>query len=146
MKKVYLILILLAITISNVIAQNTPSDKIVGIWMSQEKDGKIEIYKSNNKYFGKLIWGKTMYEADGVTSKKDDKNKDKNLRSRKLKDLIILTDFVYQDGVWDNGEIYDAYSGKTYSCTMKLTNGKLDIRGYIGISLLGRTAIWEKVK
>ena len=72
-----------------------------------------------------------MYEADGVTSKKDDKNKDKNLRSRKLKDLIILTDFVYRDGVWDDGEIYDAYSGKTYSCTMKLTNDKLTLRGIL---------------
>jgi uncharacterized protein (DUF2147 family) len=146
MKKIYLALTLVVLTVSHVVAQNAPSDKILGIWLSEEKDGKIEIYKSGNKYFGKLIWGKTMYEADGITSKKDDLNKDKNLRSRKLKDLVILTNFVYSDGIWDDGEIYDAYSGKTYNCTMKLTNGKLNIRGYIGISLLGRTAIWEKIK
>lgn len=142
----YLALILLILTISNVVAQNTPSDKIEGVWLSEEKDVKIEIYKSGNKYFGKLIWGKTMYEADGKTSKKDVKNKNEKLRSRNLKDLIMLKDFEYNDGVWDGGEIYDAYSGKTYSCTMKLEKGKLNIRGYIGISLLGRTAIWEKVK
>ncbi|SEO55114.1 Uncharacterized conserved protein, DUF2147 family [Flavobacterium sp. CF108] len=146
MKKMYLALILLILTISNVVAQNTPSDKIEGVWLSEEKDVKIEIYKSGNKYFGKLIWGKTMYEADGKTSKKDVKNKNEKLRSRNLKDLIMLKDFEYNDGVWDGGEIYDAYSGKTYSCTMKLEKGKLNIRGYIGISLLGRTAIWEKVK
>jgi len=70
MKKMYLALILIVLTISNVVAQNTPSDKIVGTWLSEEKDVKIEIYKSGNKYFGKLIWGKTMYEADGKTSKK----------------------------------------------------------------------------
>ncbi|WP_231129646.1 DUF2147 domain-containing protein [Flavobacterium sufflavum] len=109
--------------------------------MSEEKDVKIEIYKSGDKYFRKLIWGKTMYEADGKTSKKDVKNKNEKLRSRNLKDLIMLKDFEYNDGVWDGGEIYDTYSGKTYSCTMKLEKGKLNIRGYIGISLLGRTAL-----
>jgi len=146
MKKIYLALVLLVLTISNAVAQNAPSDKIIGIWLSEEKDVKIEVYKFENKYFGKLIWGKTMYEADGKTSKKDVKNKNEKLRSRNLKDLIMLKDFEYHDGVWDGGEIYDAYSGKTYSCTMKLENGKLNIRGYIGISLLGRTAIWERVK
>jgi len=114
--------------------------------MSQEKDGKIEIYKSGNKYFGKLIWGKTMYESDGSTSKKDVKNKDEKLRGRNLKDLLMLKNFIYNDEVWEGGEIYDPYSGKTYSCTMKISDGKLNIRGYIGISLLGRTAIWERIK
>ncbi|MFW0717532.1 DUF2147 domain-containing protein [Pedobacter sp. N23S346] len=146
MKKIYLVLILSVLSIFNAMAQNASSDKILGIWMSQEKDGKIEIYKSDNKYFGKLIWGKTMYEADGSTSKKDVKNKDEKLRSRNLKDLLMLKNFKYNDGVWDNGEIYDPYSGKTYSCTMKISDGKLNIRGYIGISLLGRTAIWERAK
>jgi len=146
MKKTYLALTLLVLTISHVVAQNTPSDKILGIWLSEEKDGKIEIYKSGNKYFGKLIWGKTMYEADGKTSKKDLQNKNEKLKSRHLKDLIMLTDFEYSNGIWDGGEIYDPYSGKTYSCTMKLVKDKLSIRGYIGISLLGRTAIWGKVK
>lgn len=146
MKKIYLALTLSVLSIVNALAQNAPSDKILGIWLSQEKDGKIEIYKSENKYFGKLIWGKTMYEADGSTSKKDVKNKDEKLRSRNLKDLLMLKNFKYDDGVWDGGEIYDPYSGKTYSCTMKIADGKLNIRGYIGISLLGRTAVWEKVK
>jgi len=146
MKKIYLVITLFVLIFSGAVAQNTPSDKVLGIWLSQEKDGKIEIYKTGNKYFGKLIWGKTMYEADGKTSKKDVKNKNENLRSRNLKDLIMLKDFEYKEGVWDDGEIYDPFSGKTYSCTMKLVDGKLNIRGYIGISLLGRTEVWEKVK
>jgi len=146
MKKIYLTLMLSVLSIFNAMSQNAPSDKILGIWLSEDKDGKIEIYKSENKYFGKLIWGKTMYEADGVTSKKDVKNKNEKLRSRNLKDLPMLKNFTYSDRVWDGGEIYDPFSGKTYSCTMKMSDGKLNIRGYIGISLLGRTAVWEKVK
>jgi len=146
MRRILLAVTLFVISIFNAMAQNAPSDKILGIWMSQEKDGKIEIYKSENKYFGKLIWGKTMYEADGSTSKKDVKNKDEKLRSRNLKDLLMLKNFSYKDGAWEDGEIYDPYSGKTYSCTMKISEGKLNIRGYIGISLLGRTAVWERAK
>lgn len=146
MRKIYLALMLSVLAIYNIAAQNVPSDKILGVWMSQEKDGKIEIYKSGNKYFGKLIWGKTMYESDGSTSKKDVKNKDEKLRGRNLKDLLMLKNFIYNDEVWEGGEIYDPYSGKTYSCTMKISDGKLNIRGYIGISLLGRTAIWERIK
>jgi uncharacterized protein (DUF2147 family) len=146
MKKMYLALMLTVVAISNSLGQNVPSDKILGLWLSEEKDGKIEIYKSENKYFGKLIWGKTMYEADGSTSKKDVKNKDEKLRGRNLKDLLMLKNFKYNGGVWDGGEIYDPYSGKTYSCTMKISDGKLNIRGYVGISLLGRTAVWERAK
>jgi len=113
MKKIYLALIMLSVlSIFNAMSQNAPSDKILGIWLSENKDGKIEIYKSENKYFGKLIWGKTMYEADGATSKKDAKNKNEKLRSRNLKDLPMLKNFTYSDGVWDGGEIYDPFSGK----------------------------------
>jgi len=128
------------------LAQTPEADKILGVWLSEDKTGKIDVYKANGKYFGKLIWGKTMYEPDGTTSRKDVKNKDEKLRTRNLKDLVMLYDFTYHDNVWDGGEIYDPYSGKTYSCTLKLKEEKLNIRGYIGVSLFGRTSVWERVK
>ncbi|MBD1384319.1 DUF2147 domain-containing protein [Mucilaginibacter rigui] len=53
-------------------AQTPEADKILGVWLSEDKTGKIDVYKVNGKYFGKLIWGKTIYEADGTTSRKDD--------------------------------------------------------------------------
>jgi len=69
------------------------------------------------------------------------------LRSRPILGLEILKDFVYEDGKWTDGKIYDPKSGKTYSCNMTLkSNGDLNIRGYIGISLIGRTDVWKKVK
>jgi uncharacterized protein (DUF2147 family) len=121
-------------------------DKVLGVWLSEEKDGKVEIYKAGNKYMGKLIWSNKMYEADGVTSKKDLKNAEEKLRNRNLKDLLLLTDFVFEDGAWTDGKIYDPKSGKTYSSTMKLQGNTLNIRGYVGISLLGRTTVWTRVK
>lgn len=47
---------------------------------------------------------------------------------------------------WDNGEILDPQSGSTYRCQMRLIEGgkKLEVRGYIGISVLGRSQIWVK--
>lgn len=140
MKKLSLVLFLLFVIAANTFAQTS----ILGVWLNENKDAKIEVYKSGNKYFGKLIWGKTMYEADGTTSKKDVENKNEKLRSRNLKDLVILSNFTYHDNVWDGGEIYDPYSGKTYSCTLKLKDGKLNIRGYVGVSLFGRTSVWER--
>ncbi len=79
-------------------------------------------------------------------SEKDTKNPNEKLRSRNLKDLQMLKHFVYDGRIWESGEIYDPGTGKTYSCTMKLKLSKLEIRGYIGISLFGRTVIWQRTK
>lgn len=54
---------------------------------------------------------------------------------------------VKQDGdVWDGGEILDPHNGKTYRVKLKLADGgaKLDVRGYVGFSLLGRTQTWVR--
>jgi uncharacterized protein (DUF2147 family) len=132
--------------ISNALNQNNEADKILGVWLTANKDGKIEIFKVGESYFGKLVWGNDLYEADGKTLKKDTKNEDVSKRSRPLKGLLLLNGFTYKDGSYVDGNIYDPNNGKTYSCKMKLNGDKLDIRGYIGISLLGRTEVWERVK
>jgi uncharacterized protein (DUF2147 family) len=48
---------------------------------------------------------------------------------------------------WSDGEILDPKNGKTYRCDIQLTdNGeKLNVRGYIGITLFGRSQTWERV-
>jgi uncharacterized protein (DUF2147 family) len=145
-----IIFICLLLTVNQLVAQNTAqsnnADMILGTWLTDTKDSKIEIYKSGDHYFGKLIWANEMFEADGKTSKKDTHNPDQGLQSRALQNLVILTNFVYDDETWDNGKIYDPESGKTYSCVMKLKDGKLHIRGYVGFSMFGRTVVWERVK
>ncbi|OYU84040.1 MAG: SIGNAL peptide protein [Flavobacterium sp. BFFFF2] len=126
-------------------AQTAKADQILGVWLSENKEGKIEIYKTaSNTYCGKIVWSKNFYEADGKTLRKDQHNKDESLRSRPIKNMVILTDFVFEDGHWEDGHIYDPKNGKTYSCTIKLEGDALHIRGFIGISLLGRTTIWTR--
>lgn len=144
--KYFLVILVLFSSIIVSLAQ-TAGDKVLGVWLNDEKTGKIEIYRTGDKYYGKLIWGKNLFEADGKTSKKDNKNPDIKLKNKALYNLVILTNFTYNnDGIWENGNIYDPKSGKTYSCQMELINGRLKMTGYIGFTLLGRTVYWDKVR
>ncbi len=126
----------------NLYAQANP-DAILGIWFNEEKDAKIKVFKENGKFYGKIVWQKA---GEGVSSY-DENNPDPELKKRKKVGLIILTNFEFDDGQWEDGEIYDPKSGKTYSCIIKLQkDGNLHVRGYIGISLLGRTTHWTRTE
>ncbi|RVU25722.1 DUF2147 domain-containing protein [Sandaracinomonas limnophila] len=115
------------------------SDQILGEWLSEPKDGKILIFKQGDKYFGKISWSKRV-------SPKDEKNPDPALRSKELLGLVILKNFKFNGEHWESGTIYDPHSGKTYDCTLKLRNQNktLDIRGFVGVSLFGRTSTWTR--
>jgi len=136
--------VILTFLILPCIAQNTNADIIIGEWVNEEKDAKIEIYKSGAVYHGKLIWGVDYLEPDGKTSKKDINNTDEKLQSRLLLNSNILQDFTFDDGVWDHGNMYDPKSGKTYSCVIKIHEDTLEIRSYVGIQLFGKTTYWKR--
>ena len=118
---------------------NSGADAILGEWLSQDKDGKIIIFKQGDQYFGKISWGKTP-------GRKDAKNQDEKLRSRELLGAVILKNFHYTGSSWEKGTIYDPNSGKTYDCILKIKDGNktLDIRGFVGISMFGRTSTWTR--
>ncbi|MBE8721671.1 DUF2147 domain-containing protein [Sphingobacterium pedocola] len=116
------------------------SDPIIGKWQNPSGEGRIEVYKKGDKYFGKLYWIKDA-------AKKDINNPDEKLRSRNIQGLEILTNFTKKSSTYEGGQIYDPKSGKTYSCKMSIKGAdQLDIRGYVGVSLLGRTETWKRVK
>lgn len=124
------------------------ADDVVGVWFNEEKDAKIEIFKCGNKYCGKIIWLKEPNREDG-SEKLDRENPEAKLRSRKIMGLQILEGFEFEgDGEYEDGEIYDPKKGKTYDCLMELSdNGKkLDVRGYVGFSLIGRTTTWTRAQ
>ncbi|RPD42899.1 DUF2147 domain-containing protein [Chitinophaga barathri] len=129
-----------------VYAKAQSADAIVGLWLNEEKDAKIQIYRTGDKYYGKIVWIANAYEADGKTPRKDSKNADASLRNRSIINMVILTDFEYDDGEWEDGKIYDPKSGKTYSSKIKHKGNTLDIRGYVGISMFGRTTVWTKAQ
>ena len=140
--------ILLALTAGLYAQPKAPeADEILGIWLTGSKKGKVEIYKCGDRYCGKLVWLKEPTYEDG-TQKIDKKNPDPALQKRPVKGLNILTDFEYDEDLeWEDGEIYDPENGKTYSCEIWMDEEDrniLNVRGYIGISLIGRTDVWER--
>jgi len=114
-------------------------DAVVGTWMVPAKDGTVQIYKCGNQYCGKLAWLKTPGD-------KDTSNPDPAKRNDLLLGKVILHSFRYDGDEWVNGKIYDPNDGKTYSCLMWLDGiNRLYVKGYIGISLIGRKELWTRV-
>jgi len=122
-------------------------DAILGVWFNAEKDAKIEIYKAGKFYNGKVIWLRNPLDANGKP-KTDIENPDPQLRSRSRLNLIVLTNLAHKTGIkYEKGKIYDPKAGKTYSCQAELNgNDKLNLRGYIGVSLVGKTSEWTRTK
>jgi len=146
MKKMKLqltLVFLLSFLMGPIMAQNA-SDKVLGQWFNEEKDAKVEIYKESGKYYGKVVWLKTPNNEQG-TPKLDKENPDDALKTRPVMGLLLLTDFVFDEDEWEDGEIYDPKSGKTYSCFMEFDSEEvLKIKGYIGVKWVGKTTYWTK--
>lgn len=144
MKKIFLVAIMLLISIVS-FAQKIPQDQIVGIWKSE--DYKIEIFKSDETYSGKLLWSKDMFETDGKTSKKDSKNPNVKLRSRNVQGITHITGLKFKDNEFEDGKLYSFNDGNNYNfkATLKGINS-LETRGYKGISIIGKTVKWMRVK
>jgi uncharacterized protein (DUF2147 family) len=123
-------------------------DAVLGTWLNGTKRGQIQVYKQGGTYFGKIVW--LIEPTDPKTGKPrtDAKNPDASRKSRALLNLNIMYNFKYDGGnLWSDGKIYDPESGKEYNCKMTLTNpNTLEVRGYMGISLLGKTQTWTRVK
>ncbi|MEX8547089.1 MAG: DUF2147 domain-containing protein [Mucilaginibacter sp.] len=125
-------------------AAKAQTDKVEGLWYNDAKTAKVQITKAaNGKFNGKIIWLKDQLENGKPRT--DQLNPDEQLRKRPILGLKILSDFEKEgDDKYVDGKIYDPKNGKTYSCKMTYKGKTLDIRGYIGISLLGRTTVWER--
>jgi len=123
---------------------------IKGVWLNQDEDAHVQIEEKNGKYYGKIVWLKEPIDENTGKPKLDKKNPDEKLKSRPVMGLELLSDFDFDGKTeWTNGKIYDPKSGKTYSCYMTFTDkskNNLKVRGYIGVSLIGRTTNWTRVK
>lgn len=121
---------------------NSPSDAIIGEYWTENKSGKIAMFKCDNKYCGRITWRKD--------NRKDEENPDKTKRGRNVVGIQFLNDFEYSndDDIWLGGTVYSIDNGNTYEGKIWLEhNGEtLKMRGFIGFSFLGRTATLERVK
>lgn len=118
------------------------SGDIVGKWTTIDDDsGKaksiVEIYKkSDGKYYGKIFKLLQKPEHETCVACKDDR------KNKPLVGLEIIRGLNKDGNEFTGGTITDPKSGKTYKCTITRDGDKLNVRGYMGFSLLGRTQTW----
>jgi uncharacterized protein (DUF2147 family) len=120
-----------------VVAADAP---LLGIWMTEPRDGLVQISVAANGILeGRIVGGRDRL-------RKDAKNPDPARREQVLRGQVILRNMRADDeSHWSNGTIYDPDSGRTYSAKLQLLDPEhLKVRGFIGFSLLGRTQVWTR--
>ncbi|HET7331937.1 DUF2147 domain-containing protein [Dyella sp.] len=125
------------------------NDTPVGTWrqiddVTGRPKSVIQITESNGKLEGKVM--QVLLSDDGphpVCKKCEGERKDQPVEG-----MVIMWGVSKDGGVWDGGKILDPKNGKVYSVKLSLADGgqKLDVHGYIGISLLGRSQVWERTQ
>lgn len=122
------------------------ADAIIGVWKTGEGTAMVRIYKNGEKYQGKIVWLKEPNDPATGKPKVDKNHPDEATRTRPILGLINVWGFVFkEDNLWDDGNIYDPKNGNTYSCTIRMENpNTISVRGYIGVSLIGRTDTWTR--
>ena len=119
----------------------------IGTWKTIDDETKqaksyVEIFEKNGKLYGKvskiLTKGKENAKCTECSGA---------LKNKPILGLQILTGLKKEGKEWSGGKIIDPTNGKEYKAKMTLNGSdKLDVRGYIGISLMGRTQTWQRVK
>lgn len=123
------------------------SAQVTGKWKTiDDETGQaksiVEIYESNGKIYGKVVEILNPAKKNSKCTKCKGADKDKPIDG-----LVIIKGLTKDGNEWTDGDILDPNKGKLYSCTIKLDGkDKLDVRGYMGISMLGRTQTWHRVK
>ncbi len=138
---------LLSICMIALVASAAGAQTIFGKWktidpITGNDESIIEVYKKEGKAYAKVI--AIINEADRDKTCINCKGKNKN---KPILGLDILDGLKENGDEWSGGKILDPKNGKYYKCYIKLTEeNTLKLRGYIGISLLGRTEYWYRYK
>lgn len=143
MKKIILSLIIGLTFTSIAFSQMSP----IGVWQAiDDNDGKatshIEIFELDGKLHGKII--KLLEEEEGLLCEK--------CKGDKKDQPVVGMEILWQmkkdkENEWKGGKIMDPENGKEYKCKIKLAEADvLEVRGFIGFSLLGRTQKWIRYK
>jgi uncharacterized protein (DUF2147 family) len=145
LRNIAFLILLLGSALAPVSSRAEESSSPVGLWKTE--DAQIEIFQVDGKLSGKISTLNKEYTSDGI-EKTDISNPDPAKRRRPLIGLVFMSGFTPQaPGRWEHGTIYDPKTGYTYASTLEYAGGDtLRVRGYIGISILGRTVVWTKVK
>ncbi|ACO74863.1 DUF2147 domain-containing protein [Laribacter hongkongensis] len=120
------------------------AEGIAGTWKTIDDETRqpkalVQITENGNEYQGKII--KLFANPDVKCSKCEGDRKDKPVDG-----MTILWGLKKTGETYEGGKILDPKNGKIYDSKAKLVDGgqKLEVRGFMGVSLLGRTQTWDR--
>ena len=138
--------LVLAIIVLAAITVNAAEPSPVGLWrtiddQTGQPKGLVRIREVDGQYEGKI---EKAFPKPGEDPEPKCDKCDGARHNQPVLGMTILWGLTQQGDEYQGGEILDPESGKIYRVKMKLTDGgkKLEVRGFIGISLLGRSQIW----
>lgn len=124
---------------------------ILGIWTTEGAKSQVEIFNCGQQFCARIVSLKDAVYTDPEEGplgqlKTDIHNPDPAKRNQPLVGLQIMEGLTPDgEGTWANGTIYDPENGKTYKSKVTMNNGdRLNVRGFVGISLIGRTTVWTR--
>ena len=128
-------------------AVTSPSD-ICGEWYTKGKEAVVRIFQEGETFSGQIVW---LCEASATDENgepaRDTHNPNPELAQKPIVGLRLAHSFSHAGGDdWEGGFIYDPESGKTYKCLMELQDGgnTLKVKGFVGVSLFGRSEYWRR--
>ena len=122
------------------------ADPAFGLWRTENGKAVVEIGPCGASACGRIVWLRDPMGEDGAPLR-DRRNPDAALRDRPVCGMALIEGFARDgEGVWEGGSIYSAENGKTYTANMKVEDGALRLRGYVGVPLFGETQVWGRVE
>ena len=118
----------------------------VGLWQPLDSSGKpeglIRIIEANGLYYGRIEPSSPSDDRNARCTRCTGKRHDQPIIG-----LVIMRHLKLQNGEYVGGDILDPNTGHVYGCSLHLTHGghELVMRGFLGISLFGRSQTWRRV-
>jgi uncharacterized protein (DUF2147 family) len=148
--KLYGLLVVCLLAAAQVVnAEPTDGAAFSGEWVMADGSAVVAITQNQHEWQIRILAVRdAAYTSadDGLQSgepRVDLHNPDQSLRSRGLEQLLIGEGFTLDGDSLTGGRIYDPGTGNNYKSALTLMpDGLLQVRGFIGISLLGRTMYW----
>lgn len=145
-RKLFLATLALFAFVSASVAQKN-GDDLVGLWLASNGDARVKIDKDQDgTYFGRIVWLREPNDENG-NPKVDKNNPDESVRHKRILGMRMLNSLKFvKNGLWEEGTIYDPKNGSTYSCSATMLDANtIELRGFIGVSLFGRTQVWNRL-
>jgi glucan biosynthesis protein C len=136
------------ISLATVSATHASEASPIGLWWAEGGAAKVRLEPCGDSLCARVVWLRSPFDENGCVLR-DRYNPDPSLRARDVIGMQIVRDLEpnrTRDSEWNNGAIYDPTSGRTYDCVLRLRDpDRIEIRGYFGFELLGRTVTWTRV-